>query len=190
MLYPRLYLSLIKTNLYYKFLFGGIGYNSAILAPLQLDGCKNIYIEESVLIAQRVWLAAVPLTKESTCRLLIKKGCTIGHYNHIFATKEIIIGENVLTADKVYISDNIHSYEDVGTPIKYQKVVQKNCVSIGDGSWIGENVCIIGASVGRNCVIGANSVVTHDIPDYSVAVGSPAKVIKKYDFSSQKWINL
>jgi acetyltransferase-like isoleucine patch superfamily enzyme len=58
---------------------------------------------------------------------------------------------------------------------------------IGEGSWLGENVCVIGASIGKHCVIGANSVVTKDIPDYSVAVGIPAKVIKKYNFNKCEW---
>ena len=52
---------------------------------------------------------------------------------------------------------------------------------------MGENVCIIGASVGKHCVIGANSVVTKDIPDYSIAVGTPAKIIKRYDFNKERW---
>ncbi len=72
----------------------------------------------------------------------------------------------------------------------FQGVTQKRDVVIGNGSWIGEHVCIIGASIGRHCVIGANSVVTRDIPDYSVAVGSPAIVIKKYDFNLNKWIKV
>ena len=52
---------------------------------------------------------------------------------------------------------------------------------------MGENVCVIGAKIGKQCVIGANSVVIHDIPDYCVAVGSPAKIIKRYDYSTQIW---
>jgi acetyltransferase-like isoleucine patch superfamily enzyme len=55
------------------------------------------------------------------------------------------------------------------------------------GAWLGENVCVIGASIGKNSVIGANSVVTKNIPDYCVAVGSPAKVIKKYNVEKQIW---
>lgn len=122
--------------------------------------------------------------------LVIEDGCTIGHFNHIYATKRIVLRKDVLTADKVYISDNMHGYEDVGTTILRQPVVQRNTVEIGEGSWLGENVSVIGANVGKHCVIGANSVVTHDIPDYSVAVGSPAKVIKRYDFGLRKWIKV
>jgi acetyltransferase-like isoleucine patch superfamily enzyme len=78
----------------------------------------------------------------------------------------------------VFISDNDHSYSDLDLPIIQQPIKFKKNVSIGSGSWIGENVCIIGASIGRNCVIGANSVVTKDVPDFSVVAGNPAKVIK------------
>ncbi|SHL99392.1 Hexapeptide repeat of succinyl-transferase [Flavobacterium flevense] len=133
------------------------------------------------------WIAALPLTNESNCNLIIGEGTIIGHLNHIYATGEIIIGKNVLTADKVYISDNLHKYEDVNIPVMHQGIRQLSKVKIGDGSWIGENVCVMGASIGRNCIIGANSVVTKDIPDYCVAVGSPARIIKKYNITLQKW---
>lgn len=63
-----------------------------------------------------------------------------------------------------------------------------NTLKIGDGSWIGTHVAIIGdVHIGKNCVIGANSVVTKDIPDYSVAVGIPAKIIKQYNFTTNSW---
>ena len=71
-----------------------------------------------------------------------------------------------------------------------QPIIQNGTVEIGERSWLGENVCVLGAIIGKHCVIGANSVVTHDIPDYSVAVGAPAKVIRKYDFSSKEWIKV
>ena len=73
-------------------------------------------------------------------------------------------------------------------PIILQPVKFKASVRIGRGSWLGENVSIIGASIGRNCVIGANSVVTKDIPDFSVAVGIPAVVIKHFDVEQQLWV--
>ena len=92
-----------------------------------------------------------------------------------------------MTADKVYISDNLHGYEDIHTPIHRQPIVQNGTVEIGEGSWLGENVCVIGANVGKHCVIGANSVVTRNIPDYSVAVGVPARVVKRYNFETKLW---
>ena len=96
----------------------------------------------------------------------------------------------MLIADKVYISDNMHGYEDISLPITRQPIRQCAPVVIGKESWLGENVCVIGASIGKHCVIGANSVVTKSIPDYCIAVGAPARVIKRFDFSNSSWVKL
>ena len=119
--------------------------------------------------------------------LAIGQSCIFGYNNHITCVRKVIIGDFVLTANNVYISDNIHEYEDIFIPIMQQPIKFKNEVSIGSGSWIGENVCIIGANIGRNSVIGANSVVTRDIPDFCVAVGSPAVVIRKFNLEKNEW---
>lgn len=173
--------------LYYKSCFAKFSFSSRIISPLHLQGMENIKIGNRAIIQYKSWLAALPLTGEVKCSLEIGNGTVIGHFNHIYATKSIIIEDNVLTADKVYISDNFHDYEDVNIPIIKQPIIQNGEVIIGEGSWLGENVCVLGAKIGKHCVIGANSVVTRDIPDYSVAVGAPAKVVKQYDFFSNSW---
>jgi acetyltransferase-like isoleucine patch superfamily enzyme len=129
----------------------------------------------------------VPHTGAKKCELIIGDGTNIGNFNHIYATRSIIIGENVLTADKVYISDNLHGYEDINIPIIHQPIKQIGNVVIGNGTWIGENVCVIGVKIGKNCVIGANSVVTKDIPDYCVVVGSPSYIIKRFCQETNIW---
>jgi acetyltransferase-like isoleucine patch superfamily enzyme len=164
-----------------------LGKYSYIHLPLKIEGSKHIYISEKVRINYKTWLAAQPLPKTDVCSLEIGEGTVIGHFNHIYCTKSIKIGKYVLTADKVYISDNLHGYSDITVPILKQAVIQNREVEIGEGSWLGESVCILGAKIGRNCVIGANSVVTHDIPDYCVAVGAPAKIIKKYNHKKEQW---
>ena len=178
-----------KVFFYYKRKFGAIDIKTFINKLLQIDNPRNIFLGR-VYVGYNAWLAAMPLTGEQNCSLVIKDGSTIGNFNHIYATGSIIIEKNVLTADKVYISDNLHNYEDVTTPIKQQGIKQNGRIVIGEGAWLGENVCVLGASIGKNCVIGANSVVTHDIPDYSVAVGIPAKVIKRYDLQQEEWIKV
>jgi len=170
----------------FKKRFKYVGKGSVVLKPLKIDGIESISIGENVTIHEGAWLAAVPLCGDAAS-LILGDGTILGHNNHIYATKEVIVGKNVLTADKVYIGDNSHSYEDVNIPISQQPIKQLSTVRIGDDSWLGENVCIIGASIGKHCVIGANSVVTKDIPDYCVAVGSPAKVIRKYDPIVNRW---
>ena len=173
---------------YYQCFFQHFGKHSRLVSPLAIDGAWNIRIGERVYVGDKSWLAALPLTGEKECLLELQDGVSIGHFNHIYATKRIVIEKNVLIADKVYISDNLHGYENIDIPIKCQPIIQHGEVVIGEGSWLGENVCVIGAKIGKHCVIGANSVVTKDIPDYCIAVGVPAKVIKIYDFEKKKWI--
>ena len=186
-------LNFLKFKIYYllnKNRYKFLSPSAHIEELLRVDGKENISIEKNVIIQKMTWIAAMPLTNADKCHLSIGEGSIIGHFNHIFATGEIEIGRNVLTADKVFISDNQHIFEDVKTPIHAQGIKQLNKVIIGEGSWIGENVSILGASIGKNCVIGSNSVVTRNIPDYSVAVGSPAKVIKRFDFSTNEWFSI
>lgn len=89
----------------------------------------------------------------------------------------------------MYITDCDHEYRNVAIPVIDQGIVQNGQkVSIGDGSYVGINAVIVGnVKIGKHCVIGANSVVTKDVPDYCVAVGSPAKVLKRYNSETQQW---
>jgi acetyltransferase-like isoleucine patch superfamily enzyme len=168
--------------------FSYFGKKSFIYNPLAIGNPQNIYIGNNVAIQYKVWLAANPQTGCGKSEVIIRDGCRIGNFNHIYATSSIVLENNVLTADKVYISDNLHGYIDIQTPICGQPIKQLDKVIIGEGAWLGENVCIIGASVGKQSVVGANSVVTKSIPDYCVAVGSPAKIIKRYSFEKETWL--
>lgn len=170
-----------------RYQFKGIGKGCRIFSPLKINGKKNIQFGNDIVVEYKTWLTALPIKYGDTAMLEIGDGTNLGHFNHIYATKSIKIGKHVLTADRVYISDNLHSYEDVTIPIIHQPVKQVGEVEIGDGSWIGEGVCIIGAKIGKGCVVGANAVVTKDIPDYCVAVGAPAEVIKQYNHDTKKW---
>ena len=172
---------------YYGFCLGGFGKSSKILKPTAIDGPKRIFIGDKVLISYYGWLAAVPHTGNQQCKLSIGDGTYIGRFCHIYATSKIGIGKKVLMADKVYISDNLHGHTDIDIAVIDQPIVQANEVTIGDGSWLGENVCIIGASIGKHCVIGANAVVTKNIPDHCIATGIPAKIIKRFNFETKAW---
>lgn len=176
-------------SIVYKSYFSFIGSNSALFRPFRLDGRKFISIGSNTIIQKGVWLYCVPL-KGQIANLTIGKNCVFGYNNHITSVSSVEIGDYVLTANNVYISDNVHSFENINIPIMLQPVIFKSPVIIGSGTWIGENVSIIGASIGRNCVIGANSVVTKNIPDYSVAVGIPAKVIKTYNIKLKCWVKV
>jgi len=175
------------TQFIYKRRFHTIGKKSIIFHPMRLDSVDSIIINENVFIAQNSWLMGC---KNKTISLEIGSRTVIGHYSHIVALNNVKIGKSVLIADKVFISDCTHNYDDISVPIMDQGVVSDKEVVIGDDSWIGENVCVLGSSIGKHCIIGANSVVTKDIPDYCIAAGIPARIIKKYDFQSGKWIKV
>jgi acetyltransferase-like isoleucine patch superfamily enzyme len=97
------------------------------------------------------------------------------------------IGNYVMLAQNVVISGLNHGYKNVSVPPRLQKVVTKQ-ITIEDNVWIGANVVITaGVTIGKHSVIGAGSVVTRDIPQFTVAVGNPARIIKKYNFETDSW---
>lgn len=169
--------------------FKHFGFKAVIFSPLRINGKQYIELHRSAVIQKFTWLLALKVDKHDPI-LKIGPGCAIGDFNHITATRHVEFGFNVLTANNVYISDNVHNYSDIKTPIMHQSVLFKGPVLIGDGAWIGENVSIIGASIGKNCVIGANSVVTNDIPDYCVAIGAPARIVKRYCHKTHQWLSV
>jgi acetyltransferase-like isoleucine patch superfamily enzyme len=97
------------------------------------------------------------------------------------------IGDYVMLAQNIVISGLNHGNQDISLPPRLQKVVTKQ-ITIEDNVWIGANsVVTAGVTIGKHAVIGAGSVITKDIPQYSVAAGNPAKVIKKYNFNNNTW---
>lgn len=127
-------------------------------------------------------------------KLVFGSNVQLNDYVHIVAMDSVKIGDNVLMASHIFISDNSHgSYKgdenDTNPNIPpIQREYATAPVSIGDNTWIGEGVVIMpGVTIGKGCVIGAHSIVNKSIPDYTVAVGSPAKVVKKFDFETNKW---
>jgi acetyltransferase-like isoleucine patch superfamily enzyme len=154
---------------------------------VKVEGSQYISVGRGTMIQRQGWLLALKID-DHLPELSIGKDCAIGDFCHIASVRSVVIQDNVLIANKVYISDNVHSFEDIMVPIMNQPIKYTGNVIIGTGAWIGENVCIIGAKIGRNSIIGANSVVTKDIPDYCVAVGIPARVIKMYDQRTSTWV--
>ena len=180
----RLYL--LVWNLLFRRDFKAFGKNSSIYKPRNIQGAKYIEIGSRVMFMQDAWLLALQID-DNTPSLKISDGCYIGHYVHIVAVRSVEIESEVLIADKVYIADNLHGFGSVNVPIISQPVHHHRDVLIKKGAWIGENVCLMGVTVGQNSVVAANSVVTKDVPDYCVVAGAPAKIIKRYCEQSQVW---
>lgn len=120
--------------------------------------------------------------------VIIGKDTRIGMSNVVIGP--VIIGNAVMFAQNVVISGLNHAYEDVDIPISKQKETTA-LILVEDECWIGANVVITaGVTIGKHSVVAAGSIVTKNIPPYSVAVGNPAKVIKQYDFEKKEWVRL
>jgi acetyltransferase-like isoleucine patch superfamily enzyme len=160
--------------------FGSFGARSKVFPPFSTAGTDGIHIGDNVWIARGGWIQTVPeyAGVRHRARLTIGDGCQVGRFVHITAARSVTIGKGVLIADRVFISDSNHGYADPTRPIFDQPLTDLRDVVVGDHSWLGENVCVLsGVRIGRSCVIGCNAVVTRDIPDESIAVGIPARVI-------------
>lgn len=121
--------------------------------------------------------------------LVIGDDVTIGDYSFISAEGNVLIENKVLFADKVNIIASEHEYHDISKPIRDQGNRQCKSIFIGEGSWIGINVTILqGTRIGRNCVVGAGSVVKGEFRDHCVIAGNPAKVVKYYD--GKDWVQI
>jgi acetyltransferase-like isoleucine patch superfamily enzyme len=110
------------------------------------------------------------------------------HQNcHITCAERISIGKNVVIVSNVTITDITHPHQDIDIPINKAKL-KTLPVSIDDEVYVYNNVVILpGVSIGKHSIIGANSVVNESVPSYSIAVGNPAKVIKRYNFATSTW---
>jgi acetyltransferase-like isoleucine patch superfamily enzyme len=179
-IYRRIWRLLFASN------FKRFGVKSSIFSPLQINGAQYIEIGDNVIVGYKSRLTAEK-RDEHTPRLFIGDRTRVGQFSIISCVRDVHIGKNVLMAPRVYISDNYHGFEDILLPITAQPTIFKDSVYIGDDTWIGVNAAIIGSKVGKHCVIGANSAVTRDIPDYCVAAGSPARVVKRYNFEAKEW---
>ena len=172
-------------RLFFSSSFQSYGKKTSVMRPMKIHGAQYITLKDKVYIQDNAWLMALRIDKKPV--LSIGSGTYIGHYAHLSCVNSIIIQEDVLMADKVFISDNTHGYSKGDVPFKNQDIHNVGSVVIGAGAWLGENVCVIGAKIGKQSIIAANSVVTKDIPDYCIAAGSPAKVVKQFNFDKQAW---
>lgn len=149
-----------------------------------LKGPERIEIGMRCIFDKHLYLTAwMQFSKDADVSLItIGRNCNFGAFNHITATNNIIIGDNCLTGKWVTISDNDHgttNIEDLKKRPQDRDIVSKGPVIIGKNVWIGDKATILGGvTIGNGAVIAANSVVTKDVPPYSVVGGIPAKVIK------------
>jgi acetyltransferase-like isoleucine patch superfamily enzyme len=173
--------------------FKSFGQSVTLMEPCMITNPQYIEIGDNVRIREYSRIEAVDFDGATRFHpvLKIKSGTKIEQFFHIGACEYVEICENVLIAGRVYISDHNHCFSDVNKPIMSQGIKSGGRVIIQQNAWLGEGCVILpGVTVGRNSIVGANAVVTKDVPPYSIVVGSPAKIIKQYDASQQAWMPL
>jgi UDP-3-O-[3-hydroxymyristoyl] glucosamine N-acyltransferase len=172
-------IKLLMYTTIFKRQFGSWGQNSTIGCHAKLESPHLIHVADHVNICEHSWLNAKDDRNDGLPTLFIDDGVYIGRFVQINAWQKVVIGKNVLIADRVFISDSDHNYLDKNTPISHQDAFFKGEIHIKDGSWLGIGCCILpGVTIGKNAVVASNAVVTKDVPDYAVVGGVPAKNIR------------
>lgn len=177
-----LFFAKTKTHLFYRIFFNKLDSNSIIKNPMLMVNVHQISIGKNVFIRDFVRLEVV-----NNGNLIIQDGVSIEQRCHITTAGELIIGSHTTILFDVMITDIDHEYEDLKLPVAKQplKVSKTN---IGENCFIGSGAKIqAGTILGKHCVVGTNAVVRGAFPDYSVIVGIPAKIVKRYDLEKKEW---
>ena len=172
-------------SLWIQLEFGKVGRNVYIGKIDLLKGAQYISLADNVSISERCIIEVYDSYHEQKFAPILTIGTNshIGDDGHITCINRVQIGNNVLMGRKIFITDNAHGASErdlLDTAPNKRPLTSKGPVIIEDNVWIGEMVCIMpGVRIGKGSIIGANAVVTKDIPPYSVAAGNPARIIKQ-----------
>ena len=166
--------------------FGNNGYGDGCV----VIGKENMYIGENTWFGTgcEVYAYNSHLGQKLTSCLSVGNNVRITARCRITCAGETVIGNDVLIAPDVFITDHNHGMNpEVSGGYSPQALIVKN-VHIDDGVWLGQRVTVLpGVVIGKHSIIGANSVVTHSIPEYCMAVGNPARVIKRWNHATKEW---
>jgi acetyltransferase-like isoleucine patch superfamily enzyme len=140
----------------------------------------RLEVAEGVLLEPGVWITA-----PAPARVRIGAGTFLNMGVMVAAADRVEIGAHCMFANGCFISDASHRFDDPDRPVPWQGFTSKGPTRIGDNVWCGAHVVITsGVTVGERCVIGANSVVTEDLPPFSIAAGAPARVLRSIEYGT------
>lgn len=164
-----------------------IGSGSIIQRPRSLHQLSGLELGDHVNIWPGSRIECIG-TDQGIGSITIGSGTVIQPGVHLGAAQEISIGASCLFASGVYVTDHDHDCSNLDEPVVSNGRIVADPVRIGDQAWLGEKVIVLkGVTIGQRCVIGAGSVVTHDIPADSIAVGTPARVIRSWCPETSSW---
>ena len=182
-------LHILISFLFYKPFFKKSGSCLLIINPIILSP-SNIEVGKNFVLRNNGRLEAVKeyQNEQFNPQIIIGDNVRIEQNLHLTCAKKITIGDNTAIANNVTITDIDHPYEDISTIIECQRIKLKE-VAIGSGCKIFSNVVILqGVTLGQHTVVAANSVVTNgNYPNFCVLAGAPARIVKRYNFTTQTW---
>lgn len=177
--------------------------NLRIEMPRRLSETQRMHVGDDVAIGPGSFLVAqtcypsevmqhpgapVPLQRFEPTIVIGNRVTATGALT-LSAMQKIVIEDDVMFASNVIVMDGLHGFQNADEAYKYQPMWRIAPVVIGRGCWIAQNVVIMsGVTIGELSIIGANSVVTHSIPARSIAFGNPARVVKRWNGRSQRWV--
>lgn len=179
----------IQSTFYYGWLKHDFKYLGKVYfrVPAYIGGRQYVEIDDGTCIGKRVMIQATSIygNEKFNPHISIGKDCNIGDDSNIQCCNKVVLGNGVRLGRKVMINDTTHGYfirEQLDIQPNLRPLRSKGAIIIEDNVWIGEMSCVLGdVHIGKGSIIGANSVVTKNVPPYSLVVGSPAKIIKQYD---------
>ena len=162
--------------------FGKFGLPSYLGKPIFLKGIRYVFIGKKVRIFPHLRMETL-----AGGSIHIKDDVVISQNVHITSAGTLEIGKSSLILANVFITNIDHDYTEIGAHVVKQKILVKE-TKIGDNCFIGMGAAIMaGTILGKQCIVGANSVVRGVFPDYCVIVGSPAQIVKRYNPQTQVW---
>ena len=190
----HLFSNLFSMWLVHTYPFASIGedFYAHYRVDLKRQAARYIAIGNHVTVDKDVWLNIAAYPDNVAPMLILSDGCRFSRRCVISAKNNVWIGPNCMFGPSVFITDHNHAYEDVTLSIRTQGTTDGGKIRIEEGCWIGSGAAIVCEEgeliIGQHSVIGANSVVTRNVPPYSVAIGHPARIVKQFDHSKQKWV--
>jgi acetyltransferase-like isoleucine patch superfamily enzyme len=192
--FSRLATKLNTLWMQFTYPFAAFGKGVSIHYSCDLPRSISGYVSfgNNIYVAPDVWFNTAADTGTPEPKIVLGNGCKIGRRATLSSRNQIILEADVLLAPSVLIMDHNHEFYDTEVPIHAQGVTPGGKIVIERNCWLGHSVSIVCNNgelrLGRNSVVGANSVVTKSFPPFSVVAGSPAKLLKTYDVHTRKWI--
>jgi acetyltransferase-like isoleucine patch superfamily enzyme len=192
-IFPKALTKLYSTWVSRTYPFARIGRDVSfhVTSKLSRQRATRISLGNSVRLLESAWLSVATDDPTGEPTIIIEDNCSIGYGSILSGKNRVHLERDILVGQHVVIQDHNHAYEDIDVPVISQGITKGGRIRIGEGSWIGRGAAILCSrgelTIGRHCVVSANSVVMRSIPDYSVVFGTPATIIRQYDPEKRAW---